>query len=179
MKILENLAQVQKPARYIGEEWNQVLKDWSKVEIKVLISYPDIYEIGMSNYGLKVLYELLNSREDILCERCFTPWVDFEHLLKKLVQSLFSLETKTPLDEFDVIAFTLQHELNYTNILTILDLGRLKIWQKERDQSYPLIIAGGPCTLNPEPVSDFFDFFIIGDTKEVILPILDKVKQWR
>ncbi|MDP8233846.1 MAG: TIGR03960 family B12-binding radical SAM protein [Candidatus Saelkia tenebricola] len=179
MNFLDDLNQVQKPGRYIGEEWNQVLKNWGLIDIKILISYPDIYEIGMSNQGLKVIYELLNSKNDVLCERCFAPWSDFEQYLRQRNQVLFSLESKTPINKFDVVAFTLQHELNYTNILTILDLGGLQIWQRDRDEDHPLVIGGGPCTLNPEPVADFFDFFIVGDAEEVIHDVLDVVKQWK
>ncbi len=179
MNIFDELIQVQKPGRYIGQEWNQICKDKTKNLIKVLISYPDIYEIGMSNQGLRVIYELLNSREDMLCERCFAPWSDMEELLKKHKQPLFSLESKTPISDFDLIGFSLQHELNYTNIVNILDLGNLKIWQRERGEKHPLIIGGGPCTLNPEPVADFFDFFIIGEAEEVLIPLFEKVKLWK
>jgi len=179
MKIFNKLSKVQKPGRYIGEEYNSIKKDWSKIEVKVLLSYPDIYEIGMSNLGLAILYGLLNSKDDILCERCFTPWKDMEELLQKLNEPLFSLESKIPINKFDLIGFSLQHELNYTNILTILRLGKLKIWQKERKNIHPLIIGGGPCTLNPEPIADFFDFFIIGDAEEVILEILEEVRKWK
>jgi len=179
MNFLDNLDKVQKPGRYIGEEWNRTVKNWANTDVKFLISYPDIYEIGMSNQGLKVIYELLNSKKDVLCERCFAPWGDFELYLRQLNQPLYSLESKTPLSQFDVIAFTLQHELNYANVLTILDLGKLEIWQKDKNEEHPLIIGGGPCTLNPEPVADFFDFFIVGDAEEIIYQVVDAVKQWR
>jgi len=119
--IFEDLISVQKPARYIGEEWNIVKKDWNKTELKILLCYPDLYEIGMSNQAILLLYELLNSRDDVLAERCFTPWLDFEKFLREKKASLYSLESKTPLNQFDVVGFTLQHELNYTNILTVLD----------------------------------------------------------
>jgi len=179
MKVLDSLLQVRKPARYIGDELNSVKKDWKNAKIKVLITYPDIYEIGMSNFGLALLYELLNSKKDIICERCFSPWKDMESLLKQLDEPLFSLENKMPINEFDLVGFSLQHELNYTNILTILELGRLKIWQSQRGNNHPLIVGGGPCTLNPEPVADFFDFFIIGDAEEVILLVLEEIKKWK
>jgi radical SAM family uncharacterized protein len=178
-EIFDNLISVHKPARYIGEEWNIVKKDWNKTELKILLSYPDIYEIGMSNQGLLLLYEFLNFQQEILAERCFAPWLDFEKYLRDKNFPLFSLETKTPLNQFDLIGFTLQHELNYTNILTILDLGGLKIWQKERGENHPLIVGGGPCTLNPEPVADFFDFFIVGEVEDIILTVLEKVKEWK
>lgn len=177
--LLENLISVQKPARYIGEEWNLVKKDWSRTKIKILLSYPDIYEIGMSNLGLAILYQLLNSSPQVLCERCFAPWPDMEGLLRKKNQPLYSLESKTPINKFDLIGFTLQHELNYSNVLTILELGRIKLWQAERSNFDPLVVGGGPSTLNPEPVADFFDFFILGDGEEVIWPILERLKAWK
>ncbi len=177
--IFDDLILVQKPARYIGEEWNIVKKDWNKTELKILLCYPDLYEIGMSNQAILLLYELLNSSNDVLAERCFTPWLDFEKFLREKKVPLYSLESKTPLNQFDVIGFTLQHELNYTNILTVLDLGGLKIWQRERDGNHPLVMGGGPCTLNPEPVADFFDFFIVGEVEEIIWEIIEKVKKWK
>ena len=178
-EIFDELISVQKPARYIGEEWNIVKKDWDKVDLKILLSYPDVYEIGMSNQGLLLLYELLNSRDDVLAERCFAPWFDFERYLRERNLPLYSLETKTPISQFDLLGFTLQHELNYTNVLTILDLGGLKIWQRERTEKHPLVVGGGPCTLNPEPVADFFDFFIVGEAEEIIWDVLERVKKWR
>ncbi len=179
MKVLDNLFQVRKPGRYISKEYNSVVKNWDKIDLKVLISYPDLYEIGMSNLAISILYELLNSKKGVLCERCFAPWKDMENFLKNNKQPLYSLESKKNIDEFDLIGFTLQHELNYTNILTILELGNLKIWQKERKNKHPIIIGGGPCTFNPEPIADFFDFFIIGDAEEVILKIVEETKKWK
>lgn len=179
MRIWDRLIEVQKPARYIGEEWNIIKKDWDKTEIKFLICYPDTYEIGMSNLGIAIIYDLLNKREDVLCERCFAPWRDMEKLLRELGEPLFSLESKKPINQFDVIGFSLQHELNYTNILTILELGEIKIWQAERGKGDPIVMGGGPSTLNPEPVADFFDLFFIGEAEVGLLHIIDLIKDYK
>lgn len=171
-KICDRLLEVQKPARYIGEEHNIIKKRWEKTRIKFLLCYPDVYEIGMSNLGFSILYGLLNSLPDVLCERCFAPWIDMERILREEGVALFSLETRQPLSEFDIIGFSLQHELNYTNVINMLDLGGIKIWQKEREKDDPLLIAGGPSTLNPEPMAEFFDLFLIGEGEAAILELL-------
>ncbi len=177
--ILNNLSKVQKPGRYIGREHNSIEKDWNNSLLKVALIYPDIYEIGMSNQGLRLIYEIINSEPEFICQRSFAPWHDMESLLKSSNIPLYSLESKRPLSEFDVIAFTLQHELNYTNILTILDLARLDIFSKDRSDNHPLVIGGGPSTLNPEPVADFFDLFLVGEAEDVIIPLLDKISKGR
>jgi radical SAM family uncharacterized protein len=177
--LLNNLSEVQRPGRYIGRERNSIDKDWDSSLLKVALIYPDIYDIGMSNQGLRVLYEIINSEPRFLCQRSFAPWHDMERLLRSKNIPLYGLESKRPLSEFDVIAFTLQHELNYTNILTVLDLAGLEIFSKDRAENDPLIIGGGPVTLNPEPVADFFDLFVIGEAEDIIIPILDKISKGR
>ena len=173
------LHQVKKPARYTGGEWNSIVKDWDKTPIRIALIYPDLYEIGMSNMALPILYELLNSQPDVLAERAFTPWVDMEAAMQKADIPLFSLESKHPLKEFDIIGFSLGYELTYTNVLNMLDLAQIPVLASERNDSHPLIIAGGSCTLNPEPMTDFIDFFVIGDGEEVLLELLDCFRNWK
>ncbi len=179
------LYQVQKPGRYTGGEWNSIVKDWDKTPIRVALIYPDTYEIGMSNMALPILYEILNSQPDVLAERCFAPWPDMEKLMRAHSTSsgraesipLFSLESRRPLKDFDIIGFSLGYELSYTNVLNMLDLAGIPVLASERDNSYPLIIAGGTCTVNPEPLTDFIDFFAIGEGEEVLLEMLDSYRQ--
>ena len=173
------LHKVQKPARYTGGEWNSIIKDWSQTPIRIALSYPDIYEIGMSNMALPILYELLNTQPDVLAERVFSPWVDMVKEMKANGIPLFSLETKHPLREFDIIGFSLGHELTYTNVLETLALAQLPVLAAERDDSHPLVIAGGTCVLNPEPIADFFDFFVIGDGEEAVLELLELIRAWK
>lgn len=175
----KTLKKVEKPARYIGSELNSVLKDLSKVDTRFLFAFPDIYDVGMSHLGLHILYNLLNDEENIYCERAFTPWVDMESEMRKNNIPLYSLETKTPIDEFDFIGFTLQYEMSYTNILNMLSLGNIPILSKERNESHPFIIAGGPCVYNPEPLADVIDFFVIGESEELILEILKLHSRWK
>jgi len=167
------LHRVQKPARYTGGEWNIVTKEWGKTLIHVALSYPDTYEIGMSNMAIPILYELLNTQPDVLAERVFMPWVDMIMEMKNSSIPLFSLESKHPLKEFDIIGFSLGHELTFTNILAMLDLAGLPVLAAERSEKHPLIIAGGTCVLNPEPLVDFIDLFVIGDGEEVVQELLD------
>jgi len=166
------LPQVVKPARYTGREWNSVIKDWDKVATKVALAYPDIYEVGMSNLALMILYDLLNKKEGVLAERVYAPWVDMEQALRTAGLPLYSLETRHPLAEFDIIGFTLPYELNYTNVLNMLDLARIPVLTAERKDGHPLIIGGGTGSYNPEPLADFFDLFVIGEGEEVILELL-------
>ena len=173
-KILPN---VLKPARYIGNEINSIHKDWDKSSLRVLLAYPDTYEIGMSNLGIQILYHILNDQEDVLTERASAPWPDIEGQLKSLDIPLFSLESWKPLNEFDLIGFSLGHELTYTNIINMLHLGGIPIRQERRKESDPLVMGGGPCAFNPEPVADFFDFFVIGEAEEVILEIIDALRR--
>ena len=160
------LYQVTKPARYTGGEWNSIVKNWDKTNIKIALSYPDLYEIGMSNMALPILYELFNRQPDVLAERVYAPWVDMEAVLRARGIPLASLESKRPLKDFDIIGFSLGYELTYTNVLNMLHLAQIPVLAVERDDSYPLVIAGGTCTLNPEPMADFIDFFVIGDGEE-------------
>jgi len=173
------LHQVTKPARYTGGEWNSIVKDWDKTPIRIALIYPDLYEIGMSNMALPILYQLLNSQPDVLAERVFAPWVDMEAVMRKADIPLFSLESKRPLEEFDIIGFSLGCELTCTNVLNMLDLAQIPVLASERNDSHPIVIAGGSCALNPEPMSDFIDFFVIGDGEEVLLELLDSFRNWR
>ncbi len=173
------LYQVKKPARYTGSEWNSVVKDWEKTRIKVALIYPDLYEIGMSNMALPILYALLNIQPDVLAERCFTPWPDMEALMRAEAIPLYSLESRHPLKDFDIIGFSLGYELTYTNVLNMLDLAGIPVLAAERDISHPLIIAGGSCALNPETMADFIDLFVIGEGEEVLQDLLDLFRDWK
>ncbi|MFY9813450.1 MAG: TIGR03960 family B12-binding radical SAM protein [Dehalococcoidales bacterium] len=173
------LHKVQKPARYTGGEWNSIIKDWDQTPVRVALSYPDVYEIGMSNMALPILYELLNAQPDVLAERVFPPWTDMASEMKAHNIPLFSLETKHPVAEFDLLGFSLGHEMTYTNVLEILSLSKIPVLAAERDETHPLVIAGGTCVLNPEPVADFFDFFVIGDGEEAVLELLPLIRGWK
>jgi radical SAM family uncharacterized protein len=173
------LRRVSKPARYSGGEWNSVVKDWSRTPLRVALAYPDVYDIGMSNLGLAILYEVLNQEDDVLCERAYAPWTDMERAMREESIPLFSLETRHPLDEFDVIGFSLGYELTYTNVLNMLDLAGLPLAAAERRRALPLVIAGGSGALNPEPLADFIDAFALGDGEELILDIVDCVRRFK
>lgn len=177
--LSELLLQVRKPARYIGGEWNMVKKEWTADRIKVLLAFPEVYEVGMSYLGLKILYGILNKRDDCLCERVFSPWTDFEEVLRKNKMSLFSLESRRAIKEFDIIGISLAYELNYTNALNLLDLGGIPVRSCERADNDPLVIAGGPACYNPEPMAEFIDAFIIGDGEEAICEFMDIYKTLR
>lgn len=164
------LSRVEKPARYIGGEPNSCIKQVTGDVIRFGFAFPDMYEIGMSYLGMQIIYNLLNKREDVYCERIFSPAPDMEYLLRQEDVPLFTLETKTPIAELDVLGFTLQYEMSFTNILNILNLGRMPLKSIERNSDMPLVIAGGPCAYNPEPLADIVDIFLIGDGEEV-LPI--------
>jgi len=182
--VTENiLPTVREPAQYIGGEWNSVVKSAvggrpSEV-CRVALVFPDTYTIGMSHLGLQILYFILNSREDVICERAFAPWVDMEEALRKNRLPLFTLETYTPLSEFDIIGFSLQYELTYTNVLNMLDLGGIPLRSGERGEDVPLVIAGGPGAFSPEPLAEFIDLFILGDGEEAVLELVDQFKQGR
>ena len=165
------LLKVEKPTRYMGGELNSIVKN--DAEYKFALCFPDVYEIGMSHLGSRILYNILNKREDTLCERVFTPWSDMENLLRENNLPLFSLESKRPLCDFDIIGFSLLYELSYTNVLTMLDLSGIPFYANERTENYPLIICGGPCTCNPEPIAPFMDAVVIGDGEEVTPRIMD------
>jgi radical SAM family uncharacterized protein len=173
------LYQVSKPARYTGGEWNSIVKDWDKTPIRVVLSYPDLYEIGMSYMALSILYELLNNQPDTLAERVFAPWPDMEAAIKSRGIPLLSLESKHPLKDFDIIGFSLGYELTYTNVLNMLHLAQIPVLGAERDDSQPIVIAGGCCALNPEPMTDFIDLFVIGDGEEVLLELLNSFRRWQ
>lgn len=170
------LQHVQKPARYTGGEWNSVVKDHSQVDVTMAIAFPDVYEVAMSHLGIKILYSLVNERVDAAAERVFAPWVDMEEEMRNRKIPLFSLETKTPVKEFDLLGFTLQYELSYSNILNMLDLAGIPFYAKDRDMSYPLILAGGPCVYNIEPIADFFDVASIGESEEWLPEFIDLYK---
>ncbi|MDO8520285.1 MAG: B12-binding domain-containing radical SAM protein, partial [Deltaproteobacteria bacterium] len=171
------LARVSKPSRYLGNEVNVIRKDFDKAAVRVALVFPDKYEIGMSHVGLKILYEILNRLPDVVAERCFAPDLDMEAALRKEGFPLFSLESKRPLKDFDLIGFSLTYELTYINMLAILDLAGIPLWQKDRKEGDPLILAGGGCTMNAEPVADFLDAAVIGDGEEVILEIVEALRQ--
>jgi radical SAM family uncharacterized protein len=173
------LPKVTRPARYTGGEWNAVAKDWDKTRLKIALAYPDSYEIGMSNMAVPILYELFNSQPDVLAERVYAPWVDMAAAMQQAGIPLFSLESQRPLCEFDMVGFSLGYELTYTNVLNMLHLAQIPVLAAERDDSCPLVIAGGSATLNPEPMTDFIDFFVIGDGEEVVLELLDVLRGWR
>ena len=173
------LYQVSKPARYTGGEWNSIVKDWEAIPIRSVLAFPDIYEVGMSNLALPILYEILNNQPDVLAERVYAPWTDMETVLRLHNIPLFSLETKHPLGDFDIIGFSLGYELTYTNALNMLDLAQIPLFSHQRNDSHPLIIAGGSCALNPEPVADFFDLFVIGEGEEAILKLVEVFRAYK
>jgi radical SAM family uncharacterized protein/radical SAM-linked protein len=177
--VQEILSSVEQPSRYLGTEVNTIKKDPRQVKLRLALAFPDLYEIGTSHFGLSILYHILNQREEIAAERIFAPGLDMEAALRSNKLPLLSLESQTPLLEFDIIGFSLLYELNYTNILSILDLSNIPFYASKRDHSYPMIIAGGPCTCNPEPVADFFDAMVIGDGEDVILEMSDIWLKWR
>ena len=169
MDLLEQiLPQVQKPARYTGGEWNIIRKEHRPDIVKMAFAFPDVYEVGMSHLGLQILYHVVNSRSDALMERVFAPWPDMEEKMRLHKLPLYALESRRPVLEFDVVGFTLQYEMSYTNILNMLDLAGIPLRAERRGEDYPLIIAGGPCAYNPEPLADFIDLFVIGEGEEAI-----------
>lgn len=170
------LKQVEKPARYIGGEINAVIKDPQQVRYRFGFAFPDTYEIGMSYMGMQILYHILNKEADIYCERVFAPAMDMEKLMRNNGMELFTLETKTPLKELDFLGFTLQYELSFTNLLNMLSLAKIPLLAEERDDSFPIILAGGPCAYNPEPLAEIVDAFLIGDGEE-LLPQVVKMKE--
>lgn len=167
------LTSVQKPGRYAGGEYGQVIKDRAAVSARFAFCFPDTYEIGMSNLGVRILYHCLNLHERIWCERVYDPWVDMQEKMKEYDLPLTAVESGDPLSVFDFIGFTLQYEMSYTNVLNMLELGRVPIWARERGEHDPLVIGGGPCSYNPEPVADFFDLFNIGEGEEMLPEIVE------
>jgi len=179
VNIKNYLALVSRPSRYINGEVNSIKKDLSHIQLKIGLAFPDVYEVGMSHLGMQILYQILNSRDNIACERVFSPWVDMEKLLREKNIPLTTLESGIPLNKLDILGFSIQYELSYTNILTILNLGNIPLYSKDRDETHPLIIGGGPIAFNPEPIADFFDAFVLGDGEEVVLEIADVVIEWK
>ena len=170
------LQHVEKPARYTGGEWNSIVKDHSTVDVTMALAFPDVYEVSMSHLGIKILYGLLNERQDVVAERVFAPWHDMEKEMRDRKIPLFSLETKTPIREFDLLGFTLQYEMSYTNILNMLDMADIPFYSKDRDMSFPLLLAGGPCVYNIEPIADFFDIVSIGESEEWLVEFVELFK---
>lgn len=175
----EILLNIEKPARYIGGEVNSVMKDPEKIDIRFAMCFPDVYEIGMSHLGLQILYDMFNRREDVWCERVYSPWVDMDKVLRERKIPLFALESQEPVRNFDFLGITLQYEMCYTNILQILDLSQIPMHSKERTDRDPIVIGGGPCAYNPEPLADFFDLFYIGEGETVYDELLDVYKQYK
>lgn len=175
----EILMKIDKPARYIGNELNSVKKDKDKVDIRFVMCFPDVYEIGMSHLGIQILYDMFNRREDVWCERVYSPWPDLHGVLKEQQIPLFSLESQEPVKNADFLGITIQYEMCYTNILQILDLSRIPLLSKDRTWEYPLVIGGGPCTYNPEPIADFFDLFYMGEGEVQYDALLDLYKAMR
>ena len=167
------LLKVNKPAQYMGKEINCAKKDFNKANVKFAISFPDLYEVGMSNLGLKIIYSLLNSVSDVICDRFFSPNKDMEELLRQNNRRILSLDSRREINEFDFVGFSLGSELDYTNVLNILDLGDVPLKASLRGNEHPLIVGGGPCTLNPEPMHAFFDFFVIGEAEDILFEIID------
>ena len=167
------LLSVQKPGRYTGGELNSIVKDKNKVDVRFAFCFPDTYEIGMSHLGMKIIYSLFNQRDDIWCERVFAPWVDFEEVMRKNDIPLYALESMDSISTFDFVGFTLQYELSYTNVLNMLDLAKIPLKTKDRpDWTTPVVVAGGPCACNPEPLADFIDIFFLGEGEEVDLEVI-------
>ena len=167
------LLKVQKPGRYVGGELNSVIKDKEQVKTRFAFCFPDTYEIGMSHLGMKILYGLLNQREDIWCERVFAPWIDMEQLMRENKVLLYGLESGDPICDFDFVGFTLQYELSFTNVLNMLELGGIPVRNDQRGEDDPIVVAGGPCACNPEPLADFIDIFFLGAGEEVDLEVID------
>ena len=164
---------VQKPGRYIGGELNSVIKDKEKVALRYAFCFPDSYEIGMSHLGMKILYSIANERDDVWCERVFAPWHDMEAQMRKHGIPLYALESGDAIKDFDLIAFTLMYELSYSNVLNMLDLAGLPVRAADRHSLTPIVIGGGPCACNPEPMAEFFDIFSLGEGEEVYDELFD------
>ena len=191
LNLVNNLLlKVQKPGQYLGIEWGHLIKNpeqdnnsssktWQNTRVHSALIYPDLYELGMANFGTKILYQIINRHEDFLCDRVYAPMKDMEELLRREKVLLWAWESFQPLNLFDLLGFSLSYELSYTNVLNILELSDLPLFSKDRNDVFPLIFAGGPATFNPEPMSEFIDFFIIGDGEEVIIEILNLIKEFK
>ena len=170
---------VEKPARYIGNELNSIVKDKDNVDIRVAMCFPDVYEIGMSHLGIQILYDMFNRREDTWCERVYSPWPDLHKIMKEENIPLFGLESQEPIKDLDFLGITIQYEMCYTNILQVLDLAQIPLLAKDRTEEQPIVMGGGPCTYNPEPIADFFDFFYIGEGETQYDAIFDMYKEMK
>lgn len=170
------LMTIEKPARYIGNEVNSVMKEKDQIDIRFAMCFPDVYEIGMSHLGIQILYDMFNSWEDVWCERVYSPWVDLDQIMRQQQIPLFGLESQEPIKDFDFLGITIQYEMCYTNILQVLELSQIPLLSKDRNESHPIVIGGGPCTYNPEPIADFFDLFYIGEGETVYRELLDVYK---
>ena len=179
MKFENCLKKVQKPSRYIGNEFNSVHKEWTEDIMKFAFCFPDVYEVGMSHLGMKILYHMLNEREDTLCERVFAPWGDMEELMRESSIPLLSMESHVPVRDFDILGFTLQYEMSYSNIVNMLDLAGVPLRSSEREVDDPFVCCGGPCAYHAEPLADLIDFFILGEGEEVNNEIMEVYKEWR
>ena len=175
----EILMKVEKPARYIGNELNSIVKDKDSVDIRLAMCFPDVYEIGMSHLGIQILYDMFNRREDTWCERVYSPWPDLHKIMKEENIPLFGLESQEPIKDLDFLGITIQYEMCYTNILQVLDLAQIPLLAKNRTEEHPIVMGGGPCTYNPEPIADFFDFFYIGEGETQYDAILDMYKEMK
>ena len=175
----EILLSVEKPARYIGGEINMAVKNPEDVDIRFCMCFPDVYEIGMSHLGIQIIYDMINLRNDIYCERVYSPWTDLDKILRRENIPLFALESQQPVKDFDFLGITLQYEMCYTNILQILDLSKITLNAADRTENEPFVIGGGPCAYNPEPIADFFDMFYIGEGETVYYELMDKYKEWK
>ena len=175
----EILLNIEKPARYIGGEVNSVMKDKDQVDIRFAMCFPDVYEIGMSHLGIQILYDMFNRRNDVWCERVYSPWLDLDKVMREKDIPLFALESQDPVREFDFLGITIQFEMCYTNILQVLDLSHIPMYAKNRTEADPIVIGGGPCTYNPEPLAEFFDIFYMGEGETVYDELLDSYKEWK
>ena len=171
------LMKVEKPARYIGNEVNSVMKDKDKIDIRFAMCFPDVYEIGMSHLGIQILYDMFNRREDVWCERVYSPWTDLDQIMRERKIPLFALESQDPIKDFDFLGITIQYEMCYTNILQVLDLSDIPIHSEDRSDDDPIVIGGGPCTYNPEPLAEFFDLIYMGEGETVYDQLLDAYKE--
>ena len=173
------LLKIEKPARYIGNEVNSVMKNKEDIDVRFAFVFPDVYEIGMSHLGIQILYDMLNRRDDVWCERVYSPWTDLDKIMREENIPLFALESQDAIKDFNFIGITIQYEMCYTNILQILDLAQIPMFAKERTEEHPIVIGGGPCTYNPEPLADFFDIFYIGEGETELYNLMDQYKEWK
>ena len=173
------LLQIEKPARYLGNEYNAVYKDTASVDVRFAMCFPDVYEIGMSYLGIQIIYDMLNRRDDVYCERVYSPWMDLDAVMRERQIPLFALESQDPIKDFDFLGITLQYEMCYTNVLQVLDLAQIPLKSKNRTLDHPFVMGGGPCVYNPEPLADFFDLFYIGEAETVFYDLMDCYKEWK